>query len=401
MAADLELTIVMPCLNEAETLAACIRAARGYLTEAGIAGEVLVADNGSSDGSREIAISEKAHLVDVPTRGYGAALLAGIRAAKSPLVVMGDSDCSYDFSALDPFVEGLRAGADLVIGNRFKGGIEAGAMPWSHRYIGNPALSFLGRWLFGARVGDFHCGLRGARRQSLLELNLTTSGMEFASEMVVKASLKGQRVTEVPTLLRRDGRSRPPHLRSFRDGWRHLRFLLLFSPNWLYLYPGLLAWVVGLALTIVLVVSPVRVGPATFDIGTLIYTAMFATVGYQALVFGLLAKAYGVVAGFLPPGRLWSRLQRFATLEVGLVVGVLLVLAGLLAAAISLIRWRHVGFGSLDPSQHVRVVLPAAMGVLFGVQTALGSAFLGIIAIARQPQSEPPDWRDGKTTSGS
>jgi glycosyltransferase involved in cell wall biosynthesis len=382
----LELSIVMPCLDEAETVATCVRQAHQFLDEAGIAGEVIVADNGSTDGSPELAAAEGARVVEVRRRGYGAALMGGIAAARGRFVIMGDADESYDFSSLQPFVDELRAGADLVMGDRFAGGIEPGAMPWLHRRIGNPVLSFVGRLFFGAPVHDFHCGLRGFRRDSVTALDLRTTGMEFASEMVVKACLAKQRIAEVPTTLSKDGRSRPPHLRSFRDGWRHLRFLLIYSPRWLYLYPGLALMLAGLAASVALVVGPVTVGSVTFDVGTLIYTSVLVAIGYQSVLFAILTKAYAVVAGLLPPGRWWPGLRRFATLEVGLLVGLALVLAGALGAIVSFVRWREEGFGELDAAQNIRVVVPAAMGLLLGVQTVLGSLYLGVLAIGRPDQ---------------
>ena len=246
--ADLELTILMPCLNEAETLAICVRQAVAAIEASGVAGEVVVADNGSTDGSQEIARAEGARVVDVPTRGYGAALIAGIEAARGKYVMMADADASYHFEHLPRFLPRLDEGYDLVMGNRFAGAIERGAMPPLHKYIGNPILSAVGRIFFSIPVRDFHCGLRAFRRDRILGLNLRTTGMEFASEMVVKSGLAGLRMTEVPTTLSPDGRSRPPHLRSWRDGWRHLRFLLLYSPRWLFFYPGLAALAVGVAL---------------------------------------------------------------------------------------------------------------------------------------------------------
>ncbi len=373
----------MPCLDEAETVAACVRQAAGYLTTAGIDGEVIVADNGSTDGSPDIAAAEGARVVPVARRGYGAALLGGIHAARGTYVIMGDADESYDFSALGPFVDELRSGHDLVMGDRFAGGIAPGAMPWLHRRIGNPVLSFVGRLFFHAPVHDFHCGLRGFRRDSVIALDLRTTGMEFASEMVVKACLAGQRIAEVPTTLSKDGRSRPPHLRSFRDGWRHLRFLLIYSPRWLYLYPGLAVMLFGLLASLRLIIGPATIGSVTFDVGTLIYTSVLLAIGYQSVLFAILTKAYAVVAGLLPPGRLWPHLRRFATLEVGLLVGLALVVAGILGGVISFLRWRDEGFGELDTAQNVRVVLPAAMGLLLGVQTVLGSLYLGVLAVGR------------------
>ena len=266
----MELTVVMPCLNEAETVATCVRKAIGFLAESGISGEVLVADNGSTDGSQRLATDAGARVVPISDKGYGNALMGGIVAARGKYVIMGDADDSYDFTNLMPFVNELRKGADLVMGNRFRGGIAPGAMPPLHKYLGNPVLSFIGRLFFRSKIGDFHCGLRGFSRDSVMALNLQATGMEFASEMVVKATLAGQRVTEVPTTLSKDGRSRPPHLRSWRDGWRHLRFLLLFSPRWLFLYPGLALLVVGSAVTTALYFSPLRIGGAGLDIHTML-----------------------------------------------------------------------------------------------------------------------------------
>ncbi|MGY1731875.1 glycosyltransferase family 2 protein [Geodermatophilus sp. SYSU D01045] len=380
---DVELSIVMPCLNEAETLATCVRKARGYLERSGVRGEVVIADNGSTDGSQAIAEAEGARVVPVSEKGYGNALMGGIRAARGRYVVMGDADDSYDFSDLGAFLEELRGGADLVMGNRFQGGIEDGAMPPLHRYVGNPVLSFIGRLFFKARVGDFHCGLRGFNRQRLLDLDLHTTGMEFASEVVVRSVLAGHRVTEVPTTLSKDGRSRPPHLRSFRDGWRHLRFLLLFAPRWLFLFPGFVLAGLGALATLVLLVTPVTIGSATFDVGTLGYAAAALLIGSQAIAFWLLTKVYAIEEGFLPPDpRLTRVLQRF-TLEVGLVVGGLLFLVGLVAAVVSIVRWGQADLGALDYGQQVRTVVLAMVGFILGAQVVLNSLFVSILGLRR------------------
>ncbi|MGY1794140.1 glycosyltransferase family 2 protein [Geodermatophilus sp. SYSU D00525] len=380
---DVELSIVMPCLNEAETLATCVRKARGYLERSGVRGEVVIADNGSTDGSQAIAEAEGARVVPVSEKGYGNALMGGIRAARGRYVVMGDADDSYDFSDLGAFLEELRGGADLVMGNRFQGGIEDGAMPPLHRYVGNPVLSFIGRLFFKARVGDFHCGLRGFNRQRLLDLDLHTTGMEFASEVVVRSVLAGHRVTEVPTTLSKDGRSRPPHLRSFRDGWRHLRFLLLFAPRWLFLFPGFVLAGLGALATLVLLVTPVTIGSATFDVGTLGYAAAALLIGSQAIAFWLLTKVYAIEEGFLPPDpRLTRVLQRF-TLEVGLVVGGLLFLVGLVAAVVSIVRWGQADLGALDYGPQVRTVVLAMVGFILGAQVVLNSLFVSILGLRR------------------
>ncbi|MBV9269186.1 MAG: glycosyltransferase family 2 protein, partial [Acidobacteriaceae bacterium] len=285
--AALDVSIVLPCLNEAETLEACVRQALAAIEASGVAGEVVVADNGSSDGSQGIAIRSGARVVDVPVRGYGAALMAGIEAARGQYVLMADADGSYNFSHLPRFIHALRNGADLVMGNRFRGGIEPGAMPFLHRYLGNPVLSFLGRLFFRAPVGDFHCGIRAFDRTAIRRLHLTTTGMEFASEMVVKASLEGLRIAEVPTTLTPDGRSRPPHLRTWRDGWRHLRFLLLYSPRWLFLYPGILLMLLGIAIAAWLIPGERTVGHVTFGIDTLAYALGCILVGFHACVFAV------------------------------------------------------------------------------------------------------------------
>src|SRR5882672_3139318 len=316
-----ELTILMPCLNEAETLATCIDKARQYIGRSAIDGEVLVADNGSTDGSQQIARAHGATVVHVPTKGYGSALIAGIRAAHGRYVIMGDSDDSYDFSELGAFVRKLREGNDLVMGNRFKGGIQRGAMPALHRYLGNPVLTTIGRIFFHSPCGDFHCGLRGFARDAILGLSLQSPGMEFASEMVVKATLKDLRITEVPTTLSPDGRSRPPHLRSWRDGWRHLRFLLLFSPRWLFLYPGLLLLLVGLGLGAAVATGPLTIGGVSFDVDTLVACGACVDIGFQAILFWLFTRVYAGAEGFLPAEPKVQTLLGKLSLERGLLTG--------------------------------------------------------------------------------
>ncbi len=384
---ELELTILMPCLNEEETIVACVRTARAYLERSGVVGEVLVADNGSTDRSIELAEAEGARVVSVSEKGYGAALMGGIRAARGRFVIMGDADDSYDFSSLDAFVERLRAGDHLVMGNRFAGGIEPGAMPWLHRWIGNPVLSWLGRTLFGIPVRDFHCGLRGFRRQTVLNLGLHTTGMEWASEVVVANALAGRQITEVPTTLRPDGRSRPPHLRSFRDGWRHLRFLLLYSPKWLFLLPGLVAFIGGALLATALVLTPITIGGVGFDIGTLLYACAATVLGYQALWFAVLTRRYGEVQGFLPAGERYVRIKRSLSLERGLALGALLIVGGLVTAVASFARWSGEGFGAMDGAQTIRIVAPAPRGLILGVQTVLSSVFWSLLGIDTKPSS--------------
>src|SRR6201985_1278555 len=290
----------MPCLNEAETVATCVRKAVRFIADSGISGEVVVADNGSTDGSRQLAENAGARVVPIPERGYGNALMGGIIAASGEYVIMGDADESYEFTNLMPFITELRKGADLVMGNRFQGGIAPGAMPPLHKYLGNPVLSSIGRLFFRSKIGDFHCGLRGFNRDSVLALNLQATGMEFASEMVVKATLAGQRVTEVPTTLAKDGRSRPPHLRSWRDGWRHLRFLLLFSPRWLFFYPGLVLLIVGLGLGAAVATGPLTIGGVSLDVDTLVACGACVDIGFQAILFSLFTQVYAGAEGFLP-----------------------------------------------------------------------------------------------------
>jgi glycosyltransferase involved in cell wall biosynthesis len=359
-----ELTILMPCLNEAETLARCITKARAFLIRSGIIGEVLIADNGSTDGSQQIAETLGARVVRVTEKGYGSALRGGIHAARGRYVVMGDSDDSYDFSQLDGFVEKLRAGQQLVMGNRFLGGIAPGAMPSLHRYLGNPVLSMVGRVFFGSSCGDFHCGLRGFDRDAILGLDLQARGMEFASEMVVKATIRRLRIAEVPTTLSPDGRSRPPHLRSWRDGWRHLRFLLLFSPRWLFLLPGVALFAAGLAMMVWLLPAPRHIAGITLDIHTLYYASLAVMVGFHSMLFWVFTKVYGVREGIVPPDPLFNAILRFVTLETGLIVGGTLLLLGLALGVYALGAWGSVEFGVLAPERAMRLVIPSGTAIL-------------------------------------
>ncbi|MCX7384108.1 MAG: glycosyltransferase family 2 protein [Alphaproteobacteria bacterium] len=377
----LELTILMPCLNEAETLAVCIDKAQAFLARSGIAGEVVIGDNGSTDGSQDIARAHGARVVDVAERGYGSALIGGIRAARGRYVIMADSDDSYDFSALDPFVAKLREGFVLVMGNRFKGGIMPGAMPKLHRYLGNPVLTFIGRLFFRSPCGDFHCGLRGFDRAAILALDLQAPGMEFASEMVVKATLKGVSIAEVPTILHPDGRSRPPHLRSWRDGWRHLRFLLLYSPSWLFLYPGLALFIAGVWGMAWLLPGGRQIGSVTLDIHSLLYAAVFVLVGAQSAIFWLFAKQYGMREGMLPDDKDFRALVARITLERGLVLGALLVVAGIGLGVAAVSGWGAAGFGNLSPASTMRAVIPSATLILLGFQIAYGSFFISVLEI--------------------
>ena len=381
---ELELTVVMPCLDEAETLEVCIQKALTSIAENGLAGEVVIADNGSTDGSQDIARRCGARVVDIPIRGYGAALQGGIAAARGRFVIMGDADDSYDFSNLMPFVEKLREGYDLVMGNRFKGGIAQGAMPPLHRYLGNPVLTGIGRVFFRSPSGDFHCGLRGFRRESALSLDLQTTGMEFASEMVVKATLMQLRITEVATTLSPDGRSRAPHLRSWRDGWRHLRFLLLYSPRWLFLYPGILLMALGLIVGAAILPERRAVGSVYLDVNTLLYASAAVFIGLQSVIFAFFSKVYGVSEGLLPPDPRLERMFTFIQLETGIGVGLVLVLLGLAASVWAVAGWGATEFGDLDPQQTLRLVVPAVTSLTVGFQLILSSFFLSVLGLRRK-----------------
>jgi glycosyltransferase involved in cell wall biosynthesis len=381
---DLTVTILMPCLNEAETLAFCVRQAVTALRDNNVAGEVVVADNGSTDGSQQIAADEGARVVNVPTRGYGAALIAGIEAARGKYILMADADASYHFEHLPRFLPKLDEGYDLVMGNRFSGSIEPGAMPPLHRYLGNPVLSSIGRIFFRIPVRDFHCGLRAFRRDPILALNLRTTGMEFASEMVVKSSLAGLRMTEVPTTLSPDGRSRPPHLRSWRDGWRHLRFLLLFSPRWLFLIPGVVTFFVGVLLSLWLIPGPQTVGRWTFDVDTLTYALGLVLIGAHISVFAVSARVFGTQEGFLPPNPKFERIFNYINLEVGLLFGAALLLLGLGILGYALHIWHGAGFGNLSPQRMLRLTLPSATCFMLGVEAIFGSFFLSLLGMNRR-----------------
>jgi len=378
----IELTILMPCLNEAETLATCIRKAQQFLHQYDVRGEVLIADNGSTDGSQQIAAELGARVIDVPVRGYGAALSCGSAAARGAYIIMGDSDDSYDFTDLSSFLERLREGYDLVMGNRFRGGIKPGAMPWKNRYLGNPVLTAIGRLFFRCPVGDFHCGLRGYSAQAFRQMDLRTTGMEFASEMVIKANLLKMRVCEVATTLSPDGRSRAPHLRPWRDGWRHLRFMLLYSPRWLFLYPGLLLIIVGLLLGIRLMFGPITLsGNRGFDINTLAYAAAMVIIGVQAVAFSVLSKVFAVQEGLLPPDPRLERVLNRITLEVLLPIGLLLFLAGLGGSFAAVVDWGERNFGVLDPEVSMRIVIPSILVLTVGCQLIFNSFFLSLLLL--------------------
>jgi hypothetical protein len=380
----MELTIVMPCLNEAETLATCIQNARLGIERAGVSGEVLVADNGSIDGSVAIAEKAGARVVHVRSKGYGSALRGGIEAAQGRWVIMGDADDSYDFSQIDGFVEKFREGYDLVMGCRLPAGggtIAPGAMPWKNRWIGNPTLSFIGRLFFNCPARDFHCGLRGFSAEGYRKMELKTTGMEFASEMVIKATLKSLRIAEVPITLHPDGRSRPPHLKPWRDGWRHLRFMLLFSPRWLFIWPGLTLFLLGLGLGVPLAVSPISLGRIQFDTNTLLMASMMTIVGLQILFFGVFTKLYSVARGLLPENKQLRKLLGLFSLERGIVAGLVIFTGGLGFLAAAIVAWRAVGFGHLSYPQSLRLVIPAVTCMTLGVQTIFSSFFLSILEL--------------------
>lgn len=378
----LELSVVMPCLNEALTIGACIDQASAMLASSGLRGEIVIGDNGSTDGSQEIARSKGARVVDVDVRGYGAALLGGIAAARGTYVIIGDADMSYDFGHAPRYVEELRKGKELVMGNRFKGGIAVGAMPAIHRYLGNPVLTRLGQLFFGAwEIGDFHCGLRAFRKTSIDALHLSCTGMEFASEMIVKAKLHGLQVSEVPTTLAPDGRDRPPHLRTWRDGWRHLRFLLCYSPRWAFLIPGLLCGLIGLALMLLVLPGPLQVGDVVFDIHTLMYGGGLVLVGAQGVFFAVLSKIYTLTQGLTPTPPQASRLFSLITLEHGMMVGLVLVLGGIVGSVVAVYGWAETGLGPYDPGRAMRIVVPSVVALALGAQTIFSSVFLSLLGM--------------------
>ncbi|WP_434970073.1 glycosyltransferase family 2 protein [Microbacterium sp. bgisy207] len=387
-AAELELTILMPCLNEAETLEVCIRKAQGFLERSGIAGEVLISDNGSTDGSQQIAQRLGARVSHAPRRGYGAALINGIENAHGRYIIMGDADDSYDFENLQPFVDRLRDGADLVMGNRFRGGIAPGAMPPLHKYLGNPVLSGIGQLFFRPNIGDFHCGLRGFNRDRIRDLDLQTTGMEFASEMVVKSTLARPkyRIEEVPTTLKKDGRSRPPHLRSWHDGWRHLRFLLIFAPRWLFVYPGLVAFFLGAIAVGILSFGGVQIGGIGFDVTTMVYASALCVIGYQSLLFFWLTKLYATQEAFLPTSPQYRSIVSSWTAERGLLIGLALFVVGVGIGVAQVIRWGSLDFGPQDAAEVVRIAIPSALGMMLGFQTIMMSFFSGVLTTPRREQ---------------
>lgn len=388
-----ELTILMPCLNEAETLNICIQKARKFLDDYHVEGEILIADNGSTDGSQEIALREGVRVVAAERKGYGSALIAGCSAAEGKYVIMGDADDSYDFSNLMPFVEKLREGYELVMGNRFAGGIEDGAMPWLHRYIGNPVLSFIGRVFFKSWIGDFHCGLRGYNRASILRLGLKTTGMEYASEMVVMAELNHLKITEVPTTLKKDGRSRAPHLRSFRDGWRHLKFLFMYAPNWLFLYPGILLLLAGCAGSVLLLTGQIRFFHTVLGIHTLLYCMFFLLIGFNIIDMFLIVKLYAYNHHFIPEQKSvdWNdklKEDRF------ILWGGVLTVSGIALSVCALLYWKHQGYSALVPEIVMRITIPAASLTELGLQSVFLGFIIGILKIRLAGNQEEPSGQE-------
>ena len=376
-----EVSIVIPCLNEAETIEGVVREVQAAVEKNGLSAEVIVADNGSSDGSQQIAARLGAKVISVVERGYGSALRGGIFAARGRYIIMGDADGSYDFSSIGTFVAKLRQGNDFVMGNRFKGGIQPGAMPWKNQWIGTPALSRIANLFYRTGIGDVNCGLRAFTKPAFVKMNLQTTGMEFASEMVVKASLHRLRITEVPTILRPDMRTRRPHLNPWRDGWRHLRFMLLYTPAWLFLVPGAAMFVVGVIGSALLLPGPLRIGAAAFDIHTLLLMAFLIIVGYQVIVFAVSTRTFATETGLLPPSPVLSRLYRYVRLETGLLLGGLATLVGLAGVLIAAIAWSRVGFQQLNPDTTMRQLIPAVVLLSIGVQTVFASFFLSMLGL--------------------
>jgi glycosyltransferase involved in cell wall biosynthesis len=379
---DIEFSIIIPCLNEAETLAVCVQKARGFLERAGINGEVIVADNGSTDGSQAIAVDNGAQLIPVPERGYGAALLGGIYAARGKYVIMGDADDSYDLANLDAFVAKLREGADLVMGNRFLGGIEPGAMPLLHRFLGNPVLSALGRLFFRSSIGDFHCGLRGFNNASIRKLGLVTTGMEFASEMVVRSALSGYKIEEVPTTLARDGRSRPPHLRTWRDGWRHLKFLLMYTPRWLFIYPGAFLVLVGMALATILSLGPLRLDEnVVLGLNSFVAACFLVISGVQLITFGILARHYASVTGMLPQGPRSEWIIKHVTTDNVASLALVLLVLGLATFGYAANEWAKADFGALEDPKIPRIVVAGLSMLVVAIQLGFQGFMIGILQI--------------------
>lgn len=388
---ELELTILMPCLNESETIGTCINKAQKWLSENHINGEILISDNGSTDGSQETALALGARVINVPQKGYGRALSWGIKAAHGKYIIMGDSDDSYDFSSLTPFIEKLREGYDLVMGNRFTGGIKKGAMPPLHQYLGNPLLSGIGKAFFHSDCSDFHCGLRGFNRESAVKMDLRTPGMEFASEMVIKATLLKMKICEVPTILYPDGRNRPPHLRSWSDGWRHLRFMLLYSPRWLFLYPGMLILLLGIIGFFGLATGPKKISGITFESNSLLIFSFAVIIGVQIILFSVYSKVYGMNEGYLPINKQLLQLLKLFRLETSIIIGAFLFLIGLSGLIVFIISWTSQGAGQLDTVSSIRQTIIWLMLIYFGLMFIFSGFFLSTLGIKKEYWAEQND----------
>ena len=380
----IKLSIVMPCLNEAETLEKCISKAFAFLKNNNIDGEIIVADNGSKDGSQSIALNLGATVVSTAKKGYGNALQAGIEAANGQYIIMGDADDSYDFSELSLYIAKLEQNFDLVMGNRFRGGIKKNAMPFLHRYLGNPVLSFLGRLFFKSDLRDFHCGLRGFTKSAYDKMQLSTTGMEFASEMIVKSHLLHLNIAEVPTILYKDGRSRKPHLKTWSDGWRHLRFLLLYSPKWLFLHPGLFLMIFGLISSTSLIISPIHIKDIVFDVHTLLFCNAFFLIGFQFVIFYGFTKVFTVTQKLLPKSKKYDSLFKIINLEKGLLIGFGLLILGVALSFYGLNIWSENRFGVLNTNQTLRIIIPAVSIIIIGVQIVLFSFFFSILGLKHE-----------------
>jgi glycosyltransferase involved in cell wall biosynthesis len=378
---DMELTILMPCLNEAKTIGNCIQQAQKFLGDYKIQGEILIADNGSKDGSDQIAQTLGARIVKIKEKGYGNAIRGGITVARGKYIIIGDADESYDFYHLMPFLTKLREGNDLAMGNRFKGGIEPGAMPPLHQYLGNPILSGIGKLFFKTPINDFHCGLRGFSKESALKMDLHSSGMEFASEMVIKASLLKMNICEIPTTLSPDGRDRPPHLQTWRDGWRHLRFMLIYSPRWLFLYPGIFMMLIGLILSTWTFFSPITINSVEFDIHSLLYFNAIILIGFNMVLFSIQSRYYGHRVGLLPKSEKISKFVNHFTLERGLFLGIILIFLGFSMALWAFSIWAQSQFGNINPRSTMRIAIPSISIILMGTQTIFSSFFISILGI--------------------
>ena len=400
-----ELSIVMPCLNEAETISVCIRKAITFLAETGISGEVIVADNGSTDGSQELAARLGAQVVRVGRKGYGSALMGGIAASRGAFIIMGDADDSYDFSNIEGFVKKLREGFDLVMGCRLpRGGgtVMPGAMPWKNRWIGNPSLSFLGRLFFHSPAQDFHCGLRAFTKAAYEQMDLKTTGMEFASEMVIKATLKSMRIAETPITLHKDGRSRPPHLKPWRDGWRHLRFMLIYSPRWLFFVPGLLLFLAGFVTACLTYWVPFKLGGKVFDVGTLLVASMWMIIGVQFVALACFTKVFAIAEGLLPQDAAFAKVFRYFTLEKGICLGLAMLVTGGVILLRAVWVWREAGYGPLNYAENLRRLIPAATLIVVGIQTISASFFLSILGLkttSRKPPTLPEDGASGQSAA--